>query len=80
MAKRKCNPTSIRLSEELESDLLERCNRLGCSKNDFVKNAVKLALYDEADFDFDLDEPKQEEKTVNQRLDNSQKPRLGVEN
>jgi len=68
MAKRKCNPTSVRLSEELEEQLYERCNKLGCSKNDFIKNSVDFMLNNNSDFEFDLDD---EEETNNPNLDNS---------
>jgi len=66
MAKRKCNPTSIRLDKELESNLNERCNKLGCSKNDFIKNSVEFMLtgYSEFDFGDEEDNPKESQKVV----------------
>ncbi len=77
MPKRKCKPTSIRLGEELESDLKERCEELGCSKNDFIKNSVDFMINNESDFDFGLDEEPEHDlhnsKSIISRLDNSDK-------
>ena len=83
MAKRKCKPTSIRLGEELESDLKERCEELGCSQNDFIKNSVDYTLNNYSEFDFGNDEEPEHDlhdsKTIISRLDYSNSPKKTVE-
>lgn len=37
---------SARISKEMHDELIERCNDLGCSINDFIENSVEASLYD----------------------------------
>ena len=50
--KKKRKPTSIRLDDELSDELDQRCSDLGCSKSDFIKNAVEYVITNESNFDF----------------------------
>lgn len=43
---RKVNPTSVRLEPELLDDLDQRCNELGCSRNDFIRSSVEFSIYE----------------------------------
>jgi len=43
---RKVNPTSVRLEPELLDDLDQRCNELGCSRNDFIRSSVEYSVYE----------------------------------
>jgi len=62
---------SSRIPKELHEELLERCNRVGCTINDFVQAAIEFAINDTTEFDFG--EP--EEEDVGQfKLSSSSKP------
>ncbi len=63
--KKKTKPTSVRFDNELLEELDQRCSKVGCSRNDFIKNSVEFAIYQSSDFDFgdeeetdDSEEPK----------------------
>ena len=63
--KKKTKPTSIRFDNDLLEELDQRCEKIGCSRNDFIKNSVEFAIYQSSDFDFgdeeetdDSEEPK----------------------
>ena len=62
--KNKTKPTSVRLDDNLLKDVDQRCSKVGCSRNDFIKNSVEFAIYQSSDFDFggdeELDEPEKE--------------------
>ena len=47
---------SSRLENKVHSDLIERCNKVGCNINEFVGESVKMLLYNESDFDFGMEE------------------------
>jgi hypothetical protein len=47
---------SSRIDNRIHKDLVERCNQLGCNINEFVGESVKFTLYNESNFDFDLDD------------------------
>ena len=53
---KKVKPTSVRLDNELLNKLDQRCNKVGCSRNDFIKNSVEFAITQQSDFDFGEDE------------------------
>lgn len=59
--KKKTKPTSVRLDNELLEELDERCGKLGCSRNDFIKNSVDFIINQSSDFDFGDDEEIEEE-------------------
>ena len=50
--KKKTNPTSVRFDNELLQELDQRCGKLGCSRNDFIKNSVEFIITNQSDFDF----------------------------
>ena len=62
--KKKEKPTSVRLGDELSDELENRCSDLGCSKSDFIKNAVEYVITNESDFDFGVDEEVEEPKPI----------------
>lgn len=51
---------------ELHEELLERCNVIGESINDFVKAAIEFALHGSVEFDFgdELLKEKEEKKII----------------
>jgi len=57
---KKAKPTSVRLDEQLLKELDQRCSKVGCSRNDFIKNSVEFAIIQQSDFDFG-DEDEEEE-------------------
>jgi len=53
---------SARIPNKKHEELRERCNRLGCSINEFVGESVKFMLSNESDFQFEPeDEPSEVE-------------------
>jgi len=65
--KKKVKPTSVRFDNELLDELDQRCDKLGCSRNDFIKNSVDFAISQYSDFDFgddDVEEVQQQEPIV----------------
>ena len=60
--KKKTKPTSVRLDDELLEELDKRCDKVGCSRNDFIKNSVEFAITQTSDFDFGDDEEMDETK------------------
>ena len=59
--KKSVKPTSVRLDPELQDELDDRCNNLGCSKNKFIEESVKLGLGGSSDFNFGDEEEEEEE-------------------
>lgn len=43
---------SARIKPELHDNLRERCNKVGCSINDFIEATIKLGLDGNVEFDF----------------------------
>jgi len=41
MAKQKIKPTSIRISENLLEDIDQKCEGLGCSRNDYITSVLE---------------------------------------
>jgi|APSaa5957512535_1039671.scaffolds.fasta_scaffold09734_2 predicted DNA-binding protein len=64
--KKKVSPTSVRLDSELLEELDQRCGKLGCSRNDFIKNSVDCIINQSSEFDFgdDDEESKGEPKVI----------------
>jgi len=62
--KKKTKPTSVRFDNDLLEELDQRCEKMGCSRNDFIKNAVELAITTESKFDFGDEEESEEEPQV----------------
>jgi predicted DNA-binding protein len=61
---KKVNPTSVRLDSELLEELDQRCGKVGCSRNDFIKNSVDFIINQSSDFDFGDEEEESEEPKV----------------
>ncbi len=55
---------SARITNEMHDELRERCNKVGCSINDFLEASLEFALNDYSEFDFgnEDDEPISEVK------------------
>jgi len=51
---------SSRLPNKKHDELRERCNKLGCTMNEFIENSIYLAMDNVVDFAFDLDESEEE--------------------
>jgi hypothetical protein len=64
--KKKVKPTSVRLDNDLLDELDQRCGKLGCSRNDFIKNSVDFIINQSSNFDFgdDDEEFKEEPKII----------------
>ena len=60
--KKKTKPTSVRLDPDLQDDLDERCDELGCSKNKFIEESIKLGLGGSSEFDFGDEEEEESKK------------------
>jgi predicted HicB family RNase H-like nuclease len=43
---------SARIEPELHEELRERCNKVGCSLNNFIEASIKIALHGDVKFDF----------------------------
>jgi len=43
---------SARIPNKLHTELCERCNKIGCSINDFIQGSLELVINDTTDFDF----------------------------
>ena len=55
---------STRLPTKTHEELLERCNKQGCTMSEFVENAIYFALHQTSDFDFgEPEEAKNEPKS-----------------
>ena len=66
--KKKTKPTSVRFDNELLEELDQRCSKVGCSRNDFIKNSVEFAITQQSDFDFgdeeETDDSEEEPKPI----------------
>ncbi len=43
---------SARITNEMHDELRARCNKVGCSINDFLEASLEFALNDYSEFDF----------------------------
>jgi len=50
---------SARIPNQLHEEIRERCNKVGCSINDYLQASLEFALNDYSEFDFgnEDDEP-----------------------
>lgn len=44
--------TSVKFDNELAEQIKQRCQKVGCSQSDFIKNAVKTVIEGESNFNF----------------------------
>jgi len=54
---------SARISKEMHDELRERCNKVGCSINDFLQESLETALNDYSEIDTET-KPTQPEPTI----------------
>ncbi len=52
---------SARISKETHDQLRERCNKAGCTMNDWIEASINYFLTGYSDFDFGDDEEKEDE-------------------
>lgn len=57
---------SARIPKELHEELRERCNKVGCSINDFLEASIEFALNGHSEFDFGDDEDFEEDDEPNE--------------
>ena len=55
---------SARIPKELHEELRERCNRVGCSINDYLQASIELGLTGHTEFDFGDEEEEDEQDEV----------------
>ena len=53
---------SSRLPNKKHDELRERCNKLGCTMNEFIENSIYLAMDNTSDFEFEVEENESEIK------------------
>jgi len=74
--KKKTKPTSVRFENDLLEELDQRCSKVGCSRNDFIKNSVEFAITQQSDFDFgDVEEESEGEPQVKVTLVEKEQPK-----
>ena len=44
MVKKQVKPTSVRFEDSLLSKIDDKCNKLGCSRNNFIKSSIETQL------------------------------------
>ena len=47
---------SARIPNKRHEELRERCNRLGCTINEFIEHALEFAMDEYTEFEFDVNE------------------------
>ena len=62
---------SARIPKELHEELRERCNKVGCSINDYLKASIEFALSGSSEFDFGYDEDETVEKVKKDETNSS---------
>lgn len=60
--KKETKTISARIPEEVHTDILDRCNREGCTVNHFLNCAIELAITGYSEFDFADEDQDEEEK------------------
>ena len=55
--KQMSHTVSARISKESHDELLERCNRAGCTINEWLCAAIDYLITGSSEFDFGDDEP-----------------------
>ena len=58
---------SARIPKELHEELRERCNKVGCSINDFLEASIEFILCGHSEFDFGDEEDQEFEVTANEK-------------
>ena len=57
-------PTTVRIPKEILREVDERCGKTGCTRNDFIKNAIEFTLTGHSEFDFGDEDEEPEETPV----------------
>ena len=52
---------SARIPNEMHEELRERCNKVGCTMNEWLEHAIEFCMTDHTEFDFGDDEEEEEE-------------------
>jgi len=47
---------SARIPNKRHEELRERCNRLGCTINEYIEHALEFAMDEVTEFEFDVNE------------------------
>lgn len=55
---------SARIENHTHDDLIDRCNKVGCRVSDFVKASIEFSLYGEVEFDFGMEEDKEDSSSI----------------
>ena len=55
---------SARIPNKSHEEILERCNRVGCSINEWLNSGIDYLLTGSSDFDFGDSEPQKEAKVL----------------
>ena len=67
MCKHMLRTVSARIPKELHEELRARCNKVGCSINDFLEASIGFILYGHSEFDFGDDEDQEYEIAINEK-------------
>jgi len=67
---------SARISKEMHEELRERCNKAGCTINDWLVAAIEYLFTGSSDFDFG--EPDEEVKESETELEEKETPKIQV--
>ena len=51
---------SARISNKNHQELLQRCNKVGCTVNEWINEAIQYLLTNSSEFDFDGEEELEE--------------------
>ena len=57
---RETKTISARIPEDVHADILDRCNKEGCTVNHFLNCAIELAITGYSEFDFGYQEDEEE--------------------
>ena len=76
--KKRVKPTSVRLDKDMLEEVDQRCDKVGCSRNDFIKNSVEFAITQTSDFDFGDDEEMDETKEEPEPIPRTEGKIIGV--
>jgi hypothetical protein len=63
---------SARISSTRHEELRDRCNKVGCSINEYLSAALDLALTGHSRFDFDLENDEEESQESSKAEDQHQ--------
>ena len=59
---------SARIPNKTHSELIERCNKAGCTINEWINEAIQYLLTSSSEFDFGDDEELDEKESVKTKM------------